>query len=50
MTMITDLPTDDMPFINAKIDKALIDFETTVDYLTTIQHNTRSVVRGFVTD
>ena len=50
MTLIVDLASDDMPFINAKIGGVLIDFENSVDFDDSILDNRRQVVKGRVGD
>lgn len=50
MGLIKDLDSDELPFINAKIGNAHVDFEGLVDSLTTVAWNRRAVVRGRVTD
>jgi hypothetical protein len=32
MNLIKDLKSDELPFINTKVDKSLLDFEFHVDY------------------
>ena len=44
--LIQDLSTDEMPFINAKISKALIDFEFNVDHETWFSHWSKNRIRG----
>ena len=50
MSLLKDLPTDDLPFINMKIGDALVDFEGYVDSTTTFSSQNRNRVRGRVTD
>jgi hypothetical protein len=51
MDKVQDLEEDELPFINAKIDNAHIDFEDTgVDDETTFDAHARNMVRGRVTD
>lgn len=47
---IGELNSDDLPFVNAKIGEALIDFEGEVDHETTWPWWARTYVRGKVTD
>jgi len=49
-SLITDLNTEDMPFINAKIGGALMDFESTVTHESTFSSWGRNVVKGRVGD
>lgn len=49
-SLIEDLPTDEMPFINAKIGGNLIDFEFNVDFDTYFSHWQRNSVKGVVGD
>lgn len=48
--LIADLATDDLPFINTKIENALMDFDGIIDSTTIISVNSRMNVRGRVTD
>lgn len=50
ISKIENLNTDDMPFVNAKIDKAHINFEGKVDSETKIQGWVRNRIHGEVTD
>jgi hypothetical protein len=50
MSKISNLDDDELPFINAKIGNALLDFEDRVSHETTIEDNRRQKVRGRVTD
>jgi hypothetical protein len=47
---IRDLKSDELPFINAKIGNALVDFEFNVDYSHYIRHWALNQVRGRVGD
>lgn len=49
-SLIEDLATDEMPFINAKIAGALMDFEDTVDSETYLSHWFENSLRGYVGD
>jgi hypothetical protein len=42
----SDLTSDEMPFINAKIGGALLDFENSVDFDRTFSHYYRNTVKG----
>jgi hypothetical protein len=50
MDLIGGLDDDEMPFINAKIGNALIDFEDRVTHETEFAAHSRNKVRGRVTD
>lgn len=50
MNVIKDLKTDDLPFINTKIDNSLVDFEFHVDYNQKIHSNNRNALSGKVGD
>lgn len=50
MDKIANLNSDDLPFVNTKFGKALVDFEGTVDSETTFSGWTRNRVIGRVTD
>jgi hypothetical protein len=45
-----DLPTDEMGFINVKLDKANMNFEDTVSSTSRFSRNAQSRVRGYVGD
>jgi hypothetical protein len=47
---LSDIPTDELPFINAKIGGALMDFETYVDFDRTFSAWHRNYVTGRVGD
>ena len=44
--LIQGLSTDEMPFINARVSKALIDFEFNVDHDTWFSHWNKNRIRG----
>jgi hypothetical protein len=50
MSLIKDIPDDELPFINVKIGDALADFEDRVTYETTFSSYARNRVRATVTD
>mmetsp|Transcript_20896 Transcript_20896/g.32311 ORF Transcript_20896/g.32311 Transcript_20896/m.32311 type:complete len:226 (-) Transcript_20896:2317-2994(-) len=50
MNLITDLDTDEKPFINFKLDESLLDYTDTVTYETPIYGWTENRVRGLVGD
>jgi hypothetical protein len=50
MSLIKDLNSDDLPFVNAKIGDALVDFEDTVSFDTKFLSYNRNRIRGKVTD
>jgi hypothetical protein len=50
MSLIQDLESDEMPFINVKIGGVLMDFENSVDFDFTPYHYSRNNVKGRVGD
>jgi hypothetical protein len=50
MSLIKDLPTDEMAFINAKVGGVLMDFENSVDFDFSFNHYHRNNVKGRVGD
>jgi len=49
-SLIQDLPTDEMAFINAKVGGVLMDFENSVDFDRGYSHYYRNNVKGRVGD
>jgi hypothetical protein len=47
---IADLKSDELPFINAKIGGALVDFSENVDYQIGLRHWTKNFLKGRVGD
>jgi len=47
---IADLKSDELPFINAKIGGALVDFSENIDYQVGIRHWAKNFLRGRVGD
>jgi len=48
MALLGDIPEDDLPFINLKLDESLLNFENRVDSSTTFRSYTTSRIRGEV--
>jgi len=46
MNLIKDLQTDELPFINFKVGGNLLDFDGSVDYMTTFTANKKNSVRA----
>lgn len=47
---IADLQSDELPFINAKIGGALVDFTENIDYTVSIRHWAKNFLKGRVGD